>query len=128
MGVRLAQGSVHLALLANSIATGGALVALIVAFGPVSGAHLNPLVSVTAAWKGEMAWRDAAFVSVAQCVGAIAGVLAAHAMFDLPLFQVGEKLRSGPAQWGSEVVATFGLVFVVGGIGRSYLGRLRQTA
>jgi len=111
--MRLSDGNVHLALLANSIATGGALVALIVAFGPVSGAHFNPLVSATAAWKGEMAWREVAPVSLAQCIGAIAGVLAAHAMFDLPLLQHSSTVRTGGALWWSEVVATFGLLTVV---------------
>ncbi len=113
MGARLAEGNVHLALLANSIATGGVLVALIVAFGPVSGAHFNPLVSVVAAWNGDLRWREAALFTVAQCVGAIAGVLAAHAMFELPIFQLSTTVRTGDAQWWSEVVATFGLLTVI---------------
>lgn len=113
MGVRLADGSVHLALLANSIATGGALVALIVAFGPLSGAHFNPLVSFASAWMGDLAWRDAAVLTAAQCVGAIAGVVAAHAMFDVALLQAGTTVRTGGSQWWSEVVATFGLLTTV---------------
>ena len=113
MAARLAEGNVHLALLANSIATGGVLVALIVAFGPVSGAHFNPLVSVVAAWNGDLRWREAALFTVAQCVGAIAGVLAAHAMFELPILQLSTTVRTGGAQWWSEVVATFGLLTVI---------------
>jgi glycerol uptake facilitator-like aquaporin len=113
MGERLAGGNVAIALLANSIATGGALVALIVAFGPRSGAHFNPIVTLALALRGEVAKRDVVPYLAAQAVGALLGVLAAHAMFELPILQVGEKLRSGPAQWWSEVVATFGLVLVV---------------
>ncbi len=113
MGLKLSEGNVHLALLANSIATGGALVALIVAFGAVSGAHFNPVVSAAAAWKGDLEWREAAAYTVAQCAGAIAGVLAAHGMFELELLQVSTTIRTGTAQWWSEIVATFGLVIVV---------------
>lgn len=113
MGARLADGNVYLALLANSIATGGALVALIVAFGPLSGAHFNPLVSAIAAWKGDCAWREAAALAAAQTAGAIVGVLAAHAMFDLPLLQASATMRSGLPLWWSEGVATFGLLTVV---------------
>ncbi len=113
MGERLAGGNVAIALLANSIATGGALVALIVAFGPRSGAHFNPVVTLALALRGEVAKRDVAPYVLAQVVGGLLGVLAAHAMFELPVLQVGEKLRSGPAQWWSETVAAFGLVLVV---------------
>lgn len=113
MGLKLAEGNVHLALLANSIATGGALVALIVAFGAVSGAHFNPVVSAAAAWNGGLEWKDAFAYMAAQCVGAVAGVLAAHGMFELALLQVASTVRTGGAQWFSEVVATFGLVIVV---------------
>ncbi len=113
MGLKLAQGHVHLALLANSIATGGALMALIVAFGAVSGAHFNPVVSAAAAWTGGLEWKDAIAYMAAQCVGAVAGVLAAHGMFELELLQVSTTIRTGTAQWWSEIVATFGLVIVV---------------
>lgn len=113
MGERLAGGNAAIALLANSIATGGALVALIVAFGPRSGAHFNPVVTLALALRGEVAKRDIAPYVLAQVVGGLLGVLAAHAMFELPVLQVGEKLRSGPAQWWSEIVAAFGLVLVV---------------
>lgn len=115
MGERLAQGSVHLALLANSIATGGALVALIVCFGHVSGAHFNPVVSLAMAWRRRLAWRDAGLYVVAQCAGGIAGVLAAHAMFELPLLQWSATVRTGSAQWFSEALASFGLLTVVFG-------------
>lgn len=115
MGAKLAQGSVHLALLANAIATGGALVALIVCFGHVSGAHFNPLVSVAMAWRRRLPWRDAAWYGVAQCAGGIAGVLAAHAMFEVPLLQFSSTPRTGMAQWFSEALASFGLLTVIFG-------------
>ena len=115
MGVNLAQGSVHLALLANAIATGGALVALIVCFGHVSGAHFNPLVSVAMAWRRRLSWRDASWYVAAQCAGGIAGVLAAHAMFELPLLQLSSTPRTGMAQWFSEALASFGLLTVIFG-------------
>jgi glycerol uptake facilitator-like aquaporin len=113
MGARLADGNAYLALLANSIATGCALVALIVAFGPICGAHFNPLVSAIAAWKGDCSWPEAAVLAGAQTAGAVIGVLSAHAMFDLQLIQVSATLRSGLPLWWSEVVATFGLVTIV---------------
>jgi glycerol uptake facilitator-like aquaporin len=113
MGERLAAGNENLALLANSLATGFALIALILAFGPHSGAHLNPLVTLALALRGEFAKREVAGYVVAQLLGALAGMFAAHAMFDLPLVQVSDKVRTGAAQWWSEIVATFGLVFIV---------------
>ncbi len=113
MAERLAAGNEALALLANAIATGGALVALILSFGPVSGAHFNPLVSAGLAAHGAFAWREVVPYAVAQLAGAVAGVLAAHAMFDLPLLQWSTKARSGYALMGSEFVATFGLLAVV---------------
>ena len=113
MGERLAGGNENLALLANSLATGAALVALILAFGRRSGAHFNPAVTLAFAMRREFAKRDIAPYLAAQCIGAVLGVLAAHAMFDVPLLQLSEKTRSGPAQWWSEIVAAFGLVFVV---------------
>jgi glycerol uptake facilitator-like aquaporin len=113
MGERLAGGNENLALLANSVATGAALVALILAFGRRSGAHFNPVVTVAFALRGEFAIRAIAPYVIAQCIGAVLGVLAAHAMFDLPLLQVSEKIRSSPGQWWSEIVAAFGLVFVI---------------
>lgn len=118
MGERLAGGNLALALLANSLATGFALIALIVAFAPRSGAHFNPVVTLALALRGDFAKRDVAAYLAAQVLGALLGVAAAHAMFDLPLLQFSPKLRSGPAQWWSECVATFGLVFLVLGFDR----------
>jgi glycerol uptake facilitator-like aquaporin len=113
MGERLSGGNDALALLANSLATGFALVALILAFGPRSGAHFNPLVTAVMVFRKEFPVREIAPYLAAQFAGALLGVLAAHAMFDVPLVQFGDKARFGFAQWWSEVVATFGLVFVV---------------
>jgi glycerol uptake facilitator-like aquaporin len=113
MGERLAGGNANLALLANSLATGFALIALIVAFGPRSGAHFNPVVTLALAFNSRFPRREIALYVVAQIIGAAAGVLAAHLMFDLSLIQISGKVRTGVGQWWSEIVATFGLVFVV---------------
>ena len=113
MGERLSGGNDALALLANSLATGFGLVALILAFGPRSGAHFNPVVTAVLAFRKEFPLRDVLPYVAAQVAGAVLGVLAAHAMFDAPLLQLGVKARIGFAQWWSEIVATFGLVFVV---------------
>jgi glycerol uptake facilitator-like aquaporin len=113
MGERLAGGNVAIALLANSLATGALLAALIAAFGPLSGAHLNPVVTAAAALRGELAARDGAAYAAAQCAGALLGVAAAHAMFDLALVTPGTRERSGAAQLFSECVATFGLLFTI---------------
>jgi glycerol uptake facilitator-like aquaporin len=119
MGEDLAQGNVAIALLANAIATGTALVALILAFGPVSGAHMNPLVTVAEAWRGNLGWRDVPAYVAAQVTGAYAGVAAAHAMFDKPLFFASQHIRAGwPLLW-SEVVAAFGLLLVVLNVSRT---------
>jgi glycerol uptake facilitator-like aquaporin len=115
MGERLAAGNVALALLANTIATGAALVALILAFGPISGAHLNPAVTLADAWQCGIAWRDTPAYIAAQIAGACAGVAAAHLMFGLPLFSASTHVRCGPAQLFSEFVATFGLISVIWG-------------
>jgi len=115
MGERLAGGNVALALLANSLATGGALAALILAFGPYSGAHLNPAVTLAAALTGAMRGRVAIVYIAAQIIGALAGVWAAHLMFDLPMLQLGRHIRSGGGQWLAEAVATFGLLAVIWG-------------
>jgi glycerol uptake facilitator-like aquaporin len=115
MGERLAAGNVALALLANTIATGAALVALILAFGPISGAHLNPAVTLADAWQSGIAWQDTPAYIAAQIAGAFAGVAAAHLMFGLPLFSASTHVRSGPAQLFSEFVATFGLLSVIWG-------------
>jgi glycerol uptake facilitator-like aquaporin len=113
MGERLANGSAALALLANSLATGFALIALIVAFGERSGAHFNPVVTLALALRGGFAKADIAAYILAQTAGAVIGVIVAHLMFDLPLLQAPAKLRTGIGQWSGELVATFGLVFLV---------------
>lgn len=113
MGEKLAQGNDAIALLANALATGFALLALIIAFGPRSGAHFNPLVTVALAIRGDVARRDVGPYVVLQFLGALLGVVAAHLMFDLPLLQYSAKARSTFGLWWSEVVATFGLLLVV---------------
>jgi glycerol uptake facilitator-like aquaporin len=119
MGDRLAGGNVALALLANTIATGASLVAIILAFGPVSGAHLNPAVTLADAWMGGIAWHETPLYVLAQLAGAIAGVASAHLMFGLPLFSVSTHVRSGPAQLLSEFIATFGLFAIIWGCVRN---------
>jgi glycerol uptake facilitator-like aquaporin len=119
MGDRLSGGNVAIALLANSVASGASLVALILALGPVSGAHFNPLVSAAEAARGALAWGDAALYAVAQVGGAFAGVAIAHLMFGEPLFAASTHARAGAAQLVSESVATFGLLAVIAGCGRA---------
>jgi glycerol uptake facilitator-like aquaporin len=113
MGERLAGGNTAIALLANSFATGFALIALIIAFTPRSGAHFNPVVTLALAVRGDFPRGRVAPYIAAQFIGALLGVLAAHAMFDLPLLQASVTVRSSPGQWFSELLATFGLVFLV---------------
>ncbi len=115
MGDRLCGGNVAIALLANTIATGAALVALILAFGPISGAHFNPAVTLADAWQRGLPWRDVPAYLTAQILGAFAGVAAAHLMFVEPLFSASQHARSGGAQLFSEFVATFGLLSVIWG-------------
>ena len=119
MGERLSGGNVALALLANSVATGTALVALILAFGPVSGAHLNPAVTLADALQGGIGWREVPVYLAAQIAGAFAGVGAAHKMFGKPLFFASHHRRSGGELLWSEVVATFGLLCVIWGCARA---------
>jgi glycerol uptake facilitator-like aquaporin len=119
MGERLSGGNVALALLANSVATGAALLALILAFGPVSGAHFNPAVTLADALQGGMGWREVPVYVAAQIAGAFAGVGAAHEMFGLPLFFASHHRRSGGALLGSEAAATFGLLCVIWGCARA---------
>jgi glycerol uptake facilitator-like aquaporin len=114
MGERLAGGSSALALLANTAATGAMLVALILTFGPISGAHLNPLVTLAAAWHGDLDVNDVAGYATAQVGGAFLGVAVAHLMFGEPLYSLACHVRHGPAQLLSEFVATFGLLTVIG--------------
>jgi glycerol uptake facilitator-like aquaporin len=119
MGESLAGGNVAIALLGNTLATGAALVVLITVFGPISGAHFNPVVSMVFALRRELSAGVAAAYVAAQVAGAVLGVWAAHAMFAEPVLQVSTKLRDGPAQAWSEVVATFGLVATILGVGRA---------
>lgn len=119
MGERLAAGNVALALLANTIATGAALVALILTFGPISGAHLNPVVSLADAMEGGLAWSETLPYVGAQVFGGICGTIAAHGMFGLPLVSLSHHVRGGPAQFLSEFIATFGLLSVIWGCSRS---------
>ena len=115
MGERLAGGNVGLALLANTVSTGAALVALILTFGPVSGAHFNPAVTLVDAWQNGVPWNTVPYMIVAQVVGAFGGVAAAHLMFGEVVFSQSHHVRSGGAQFFSEFVATFGLVSVIWG-------------
>ena len=115
MGERLAAGNTAIALLANTIATGAALAALILTFGPISGAHFNPAVTLTVAWQRGFAWREVPAYIMAQVSGAFAGVAIAHFMFGLPLFFASHHNRSGSSQVFSEFVATFGLLAVIWG-------------
>lgn len=115
MGERLAAGNTAIALLANTVATGAALVALILTFGSISGAHFNPAVTIVAAWQRGIAWREVPAYLMAQLAGAFGGVAAAHLMFGLRLFFPSHHVRSGSAQVFSEFVATFGLLAVIWG-------------
>jgi glycerol uptake facilitator-like aquaporin len=118
MAERLAGGNAALALLANTIATGAALVALILTFGPISGAHFNPAVTIADALEGGITWSEASQYICVQIIGGIAGTLTAHLMFGLPLISISHHARSGPAQIFSEFVATFGLLCVIWGCSR----------
>jgi glycerol uptake facilitator-like aquaporin len=113
MAERLAGGNEAIALLANSLATGGALVALILTYGPASGAHFNPAVSVALAARGNFRWKEVPPYIIVQCVGAGVGVMAAHAMFGLPLLELSEKARTGIGQVWAEFVATLGLLAII---------------
>jgi len=115
MAQKLAGGNVALALLCNTIPTGAILVVLILVFGPVSRAHLNPAVSLAFALRRELPWPIAAGYSAAQLVGAVAGVWLAHLMFELPISQSSMTARAGAGQWLSEAVATFGLLLTIFG-------------
>ena len=118
MGERLSGGNVAIALLANTLATGATLVALIFTFGSISGAHFNPAVTLADASQGGMVWRDVPGYIAAQAAGAILGVWAAHLMFAEPVLQVSQHVRAGGAQLFSEFIATFGLLAVIWGCGR----------
>jgi glycerol uptake facilitator-like aquaporin len=115
MAQKLAGGNVALALLCNTIPTGAILVVLILIFGPLSGAHFNPAVTLALAWRGELPWGIAVAYIAAQTIGGIAGVWAAHLMFELPLWQFSLTQRTGAGQWLAEGVATFGLLLTIFG-------------
>lgn len=123
MGERLAGGNVGIALLANTVATGAMLVTLILTFGPISGAHFNPAVTLADASQGGLAWREVPVYVGAQVAGAFAGVAAAHLMFGEAIFSASHHVRAGAAQLFSEFVATFGLLCVIWGC-----ARLRSSA
>ena len=118
MAERLANGDTTLALLANTIATGAALVALILAFGPISGAHMNPVVSLMDALEGGLRWKEVPHYVIAQTIGGAAGTVAAHLMFGLPAISLSGRTRAGSGQLFSEFVATFGLLCVIWGSSR----------
>jgi glycerol uptake facilitator-like aquaporin len=113
MAERLAGGNVGLALLANAIATGGALVALILTFGPISGAHFNPVVTLSLASRGELSAGAAAVYLLVQILGAVAGVWLAHGMFGLPILQASTHARESFGEWVGEFTATFGLIGLI---------------
>lgn len=115
MGENLSQGNDALALLANSIATGCALAVLILVFAPLSGAHFNPAVTLSMAFARRIAPRTALLYIAVQCAAAVAGVMAAHLMFGVPVIEASQKIRTGSGQWFSEVVATFGLLVTIWG-------------
>lgn len=118
MADQLCGGNDGLALLCNAIATGAALVALILTFGPISGAHFNPVVSLSAAIEGTLPWRNLPFYLAAQCVGGAFGVMLGNLMFDLPAITLSARIRTGPHQWLAEAVATYGLVATIAGVSR----------
>ena len=124
MGERLSGGNAGLALLANSLATGAALASLLLALGPISGAHLNPAVTLADASQRGTRWREVPGYLCAQVVGAFAGVAVAHAMFGEPLFAASTRARSGASQAFSEFIATFGLLAVIWGCSRRRTGAL----
>jgi glycerol uptake facilitator-like aquaporin len=117
MAAKLSGGNGALALLCNTLPTGAILTVLILTFSPISGAHFNPAVSIALALRGELAATTTALYIGAQLIGGIAGVWAAHLMFELPLWQVSATVRTGPGQWFAEAVATFGLLLTILGCG-----------
>ena len=121
MAERLAGGNLAVALLGNSLATGATLFVLITMLGPISGAHMNPAVSLVAALRRELGARDAALYALVQIAAGIAGVLVAHLMFDAPLLQLSPRVRTGMGQWAGEAVATFGLILTI-------IGTVRQRS
>lgn len=118
MAERLADGNTAVALLGNTLATAAMLAVLIAMLGPISGAHFNPAVSLVAASRRELGWRDAGLYSVTQLSAGILGVWTAHLMFDMPVMQISRHIRTGPGQWIGEFIATFGLVMTILGTAR----------
>jgi glycerol uptake facilitator-like aquaporin len=118
MGERLAGGNVALALLGNTLPTGAILVVLILALGPISGAHFNPAVSLVMSLRKEHPWQEFFPYACAQILGGCIGTLVAHGMFELPLFELAMKARTGPAQWFAEFIATFGLIITILAVSR----------
>lgn len=121
MAERLANGNTAVALLANTVATGSALIALIISFAPISGAHFNPVVTLSLVLRRELGWKNVPFYLVAQMAGAIAGVMAANTMFGLPAILISNHVRAGTAQLFSEFIATAGLVTVIIAAGRAHV-------
>lgn len=119
MADQLCAGNVGLALLCNALATGAGLLVLILIFGPISGAHFNPVVSLVAAFQKELSWRAGAAYGLVQVLGAVIGVISAHLMFGLPM-AASQHIRTGPAQWFSEALATFGLLATILGVSRQH--------
>jgi glycerol uptake facilitator-like aquaporin len=115
MAFKLAGGNGALALLCNTLPTGAILTVLILTFGPVSGAHFNPAVSLAFAWRGELPWQVLLIYIATQVAGAILGAWLAHLMFELPVWQFSATARTGPGQWLAEVIATFGLLLIIFG-------------
>lgn len=113
MGQQLSPDNDAVALLGNTLATGAALVVLITIFGPVSGAHFNPMVSLSFALRGELPWRDVAIYLPAQVIGGVLGTILAHAMFGQDFFQFGGQARTGPGPWLGEIIATFALLMAI---------------
>ena len=113
MAANLSGGNDAVALLGNTAATGAILFVLITVLGPISGAHMNPAVSLVAAWRGELGWWDAAAYILVQLAFGILGAWAAHLMFDLPMLQLSVKARTGLGQWAGEAIATFGLILTI---------------
>ncbi|WP_332819073.1 MIP/aquaporin family protein [Sphingopyxis sp.] len=118
MAANLAAGNEAVALLGNTVATGAILFVLISMLGPISGAHMNPAVSIVAASRGDLPWREAAAFCAVQLVFGILGAWAAHLMFDLPTLQLSVKARQGVGQWTGEAIATFGLILTILGTTR----------
>ena len=115
MAANLSGGNQAIALLGNTLPTGAILVVLITIFGPISGAHLNPAVSLVMASRGELPWRECLPYSAAQIAGAVAGTFVARMMFDLPLLQLSSTARTGPSQWLAEFIASYGLLMTIVG-------------